>query len=223
MTVCWRAILSLAFNIFFLAVVTFLSASIGWTRGWVFLLVFLFQMAATVLYLWRTNPAVFIARAKIQQGTKPWDRVILRFFLLSFLAIFPIAGLDSHFGWSFVPTWLVVVGYVLFLAGCAISTWVKSINRFAERSVRIQSDRGHKVVDTGPYTIVRHPFYVAIFFSLGGAALALGSLWALLPAAIAAVIIVVRTAWEDRTLQNELEGYRQYAKRIRYRLVPGVW
>ena len=97
-----------------------------------------------------------------------------------------------------------------------------SVNKFAEITVRIQTERGHKVVDTGPYAIVRHPFYVASFW-LAGIPLSLGSYWALIPAAITVLVVVVRTALEDRTLQSELPGYKEYAARVRYRLIPGVW
>ena len=98
-----------------------------------------------------------------------------------------------------------------------------SVNKFAEITVRIQTERGHKVVDTGPYAIVRHPFYVGAFLWIAGIPLSLGSYWALIPAAITVLVVVVRTALEDRTLQSELPGYKEYAARVRYRLVPGVW
>jgi protein-S-isoprenylcysteine O-methyltransferase Ste14 len=116
-----------------------------------------------------------------------------------------------------------VVGYALLAIGMFISAWAGSVNKFAEPTVRIQTDRGHKVIDTGPYAIVRHPGYVAAFFLFSGIALALGSLWALIPAAVASLLLVVRTQLEDRTLQNELEGYKEYAKRVGYRLIPGIW
>ncbi len=90
-------------------------------------------------------------------------------------------------------------------------------------SVRIQTERGHQVVDTGPYAFVRHPFYVASFPLFVGMPLALGSYWALIPAAVTGIALVMRTALEDRTLQNELPGYKEYASRVRYRLIPGVW
>ncbi len=101
------------------------------------------------------------------------------------------------------------------------STWAQAVNKFAERSVRIQPEQ--KVVDVGPYSVVRHPFYFAAFFMFGGIPLALGSLRALIPAAVAISILVVRTALEDRMLRRELQGYKEYAGRVRYRLVPGLW
>ena len=216
-----RAILSLGGFSIFLAVVMFLSAGIGWRKGWVFLLVFLLQRAMASVYLWRNNPAIVLARRKIHAGTKGWDKDVLFLVILSFVAIFPVAGLDSRFHWSSVPSWSIVLGYVLYSIGMLGSTWVQAVNKFAERSVRIQPEQ--KVVDTGPYAVVRHPFYVAAFFMFGGIPLALGSLWALIPVAVAILILVVRTVFEDRMLQRELEGYKEYAGRVRYRLIPGVW
>jgi protein-S-isoprenylcysteine O-methyltransferase Ste14 len=221
----WGAVLTLAGLLLFLAVVMFVSAGdIQWAKGWLLLLVFLIQMVLAVLYLWRRNPAIFVARSKIHEGTKPWDKVVLLFLLSSFLAIFPLAALDDgRYHWSSVPLWLVVVGYVLFSIGFVVSAWAYAVNKFAEPGVRIQKERGHKVVDTGPYAIVRHPIYLGGFVLALGIALALGSFGALIPVAIATLIIVVRTVLEDRLLQNELEGYKEYASRVRYRLFPGLW
>jgi protein-S-isoprenylcysteine O-methyltransferase Ste14 len=167
---------------------------------------------------------VVVARSTPHRGTKRWDRVLFSLINVLFLAMFAVAALDDgRFHWSLVPLWLTAVGYLLLLMGTAGNVWVLTVNKFAEKSVRIQTDRGHKVVDTGPYAIVRHPFYVTALVLCGGIPLALGSFWALVPAAFAALVLVVRTAWEDRTLHNELDGYKEYARRIRYRLVPGVW
>ena len=109
------------------------------------------------------------------------------------------------------------------IAGLAGLTWAESVNKHFEPTVRIQTERGHTVVDTGPYTIVRHPGYLAASLLVLGMPLALGSFWALIPAVISYLLLVVRTALEDRTLQDELPGYREYAERVRYRLIPGVW
>ena len=102
-------------------------------------------------------------------------------------------------------------------------TWAESVNKFFEPSVRIQTDRGHRVIDTGPYGIVRHPGYALSYPLVLGMPLALGSQWALIPAVLFGLLLIVRTILEDRTLQNELPGYKDYAHRVRYRLIPGVW
>jgi protein-S-isoprenylcysteine O-methyltransferase Ste14 len=105
----------------------------------------------------------------------------------------------------------------------AVMTWVEAVNKFAEPTVRIQTDRGQTVIDTGPYAIVRHPLYTASLPYFVGMALVLGSLWALIPAVFSWLLIVVRTQWEDETLQAELPGYKAYAERVRYKLFPGIW
>jgi protein-S-isoprenylcysteine O-methyltransferase Ste14 len=218
-----RAVLTLGGLVLFLGVVLFLPAGVGWTGGWVFLLVFLLQVAAASLYLWRTNPEIFVARSKIHAGTKGWDKVVLALLLPSFLAVFLLAALDRRYGWSSVPPWLVVLGYVLLTLGMVGSVWAYRVNKFAEPGVRIQAERGHRVIDTGPYAVVRHPIYSASLLLVVGIPLALGSLWALIPAAVALPVLVVRTVLEDRTLREELGGYKEYASRVRSRLVPGVW
>jgi protein-S-isoprenylcysteine O-methyltransferase Ste14 len=140
------------------------------------------------------------------------------------VAIFPVAGLDAgRFHWSHVPLGVVVLGYVLFCIGYFLSIWVYRVNRFAEPTVRIQTDRGQRVIDTGPYALVRHPLYLGALLMWAGIPLSLGSLWALLPGALGAVVLVVRTILEDRTLQAELPGYQDYTHRVRHRLIPGVW
>ena len=130
---------------------------------------------------------------------------------------------NARFHWSQVPLWLTGVGYLFFLISMGGIVWVMRVNKFAEPHVRIQTDRGQRVVDTGPYAVVRHPFYALAILLFGSMPLALGSLWGLLPAGLAAALLVVRTVLEDRLLQRELPGYRDYAGRVRYRLIPGVW
>ena len=122
-----------------------------------------------------------------------------------------------------MPWWIVALGYLLFAAGYALSTWALAVNKFFEPSVRIQTDRGQKVIDTGPYRIVRHPGYAAGIPALVGIALALGSWWALIPVGISSALVILRTQWEDQTLQAELPGYKDYTRRVRCRLIPGVW
>jgi protein-S-isoprenylcysteine O-methyltransferase Ste14 len=223
----WRSILVRSIvMLLVLALLLFVPAgSIAWTRGWLFLAIFIAVSGPAILYLWRVNPEIFVARSRMfREGTKRWDRILLGFLLPAMIAIFPVAALDDgRFQWSRVPWWVVVTGYLLLLAGMTIMAWAQAVNRFFEPSVRIQAERGHHVIDSGPYAIVRHPGYIAGLLLFAGIALALGSWWALVPAGIAAIMLVLRTAWEDRTLQAELAGYAAYAQKVRFRLIPGVW
>jgi protein-S-isoprenylcysteine O-methyltransferase Ste14 len=111
----------------------------------------------------------------------------------------------------------------LLIIGIMGLTWAESVNKFFERTVRIQTDRGHKVIDAGPYAIFRHPGYVSGFLFVIGMSLALGSVWALIPAALSCAVFALRTVLENRTLRAELAGYAEYARRVRFRLIPGVW
>ena len=195
-----------------------------WARGWLFLAVTVGASILATVYLRRVNPEIIAARVNRHEGTKRWDKILLAFFFPTIMAIPFVAALDDgRFHWFYVPWWACVLGYVLLLAGTAGVTWAEAANRFFEPTVRIQADRGHEVVDAGPYALIRHPGYASALPFLIGLALALGSLWALIPVLLACALLIVRTALEDRLLHRELPGYREYARRVRSRLVPGVW
>jgi protein-S-isoprenylcysteine O-methyltransferase Ste14 len=209
-----------------LAVLLFLPAGTWrWPNGWLFFAVFTASGAVCVPVLMRVNPDVLAARSRLfGQETKRWDRVLVVFLIVDVYAIVVVGALDDgRFHWSAVPAWICALGYLLFLAGFSGSAWAEAVNKFAEPSVRIQTERGHTVVSTGPYAIVRHPLYLFSFAVVIGTALALGSLWALVPAIIACLTFILRTHWEDQTLQAELPGYKEFAQRVRFKLLPGVW
>jgi protein-S-isoprenylcysteine O-methyltransferase Ste14 len=135
-----------------------------------------------------------------------------------------VAGLDLRFGWSpRLPLAVQIAALALVIVGFLLGTWAMAVNRFFSAIVRIQEDRGHTVVTAGPYRYVRHPSYTGGILASLATALALSSLWALIPGGAVALVTIVRTALEDRTLQEELAGYKDYAQKVRYRLVPGIW
>jgi protein-S-isoprenylcysteine O-methyltransferase Ste14 len=145
-------------------------------------------------------------------------------FMLLLILFFSVAGLDQRFHWSDrVPPAGVVVGLAIFASGLGFFTWAMLVNRFFSTAVRIQSDRGHHVISHGPYAIVRHPGYTGSVLAFLASALALNSLLVIIPAAIFLVVFVIRTADEDRMLQKDLPGYPDYAAKVRFRLLPGVW
>jgi protein-S-isoprenylcysteine O-methyltransferase Ste14 len=222
----WRSIIRRSVvALLVLIVLLFVSAGrISWARGWLFLFVLVTVLGVSARYLWRINPEIFAARSRIHPGSKRWDRILLGFLFPAMITIVPVGGLDdARFQWSRMSWWFVGLGYLLLITGTAITTWAQAVNRFFEPGVRIQTERGHHVVDTGPYAIIRHPGYFAACLLFPGIALALGSWWALIPAAFAALLIIIRTEWEDRMLHAKLDGYAAYAKRVRFRLIPGVW
>jgi protein-S-isoprenylcysteine O-methyltransferase Ste14 len=221
-----RLITSTIATLLILSVCLFVPAGRwAWFRGWLFFAVIVATGVVITLYLRRVNPDVVAARINRHKGTKRWDLLLGAIFGLPTILTIPILAAldDGRYHWLPVPWWGCVLGYSLLIAGMAGLTWAGSVNKFFEPTVRIQTDRGHKVIDTGPYAIVRHPGYVSSFLAFLGIPLALGSLWGLVPAMLLVPLLVVRTVLEDRTLQAELPGYQEYVQQVRYRLVPGIW
>src|SRR5271165_1397397 len=204
----------------------FVSAGrLDWVRGWISAALSVVGMTAIGLVVRHYNAPLMDARAKWRrQDTKHFDKVFMAFYLPLVLIHPAVAGLDAvRFHWSSLPFGFVYAGAILFILATVLIGWVLSINPFAETSVRIQTDRGHTVVTTGPYRIVRHPMYVGATLMYVGTSLVLGSVWALVLSGCMAVLFFWRTAREDQTLRQELAGYEEYAARTRYRLVPGLW
>jgi protein-S-isoprenylcysteine O-methyltransferase Ste14 len=195
-----------------------------WTPGWIFVAFLIVGYGMSALVLLKVNPAIYRARSRFQPGTRRWDLILLALMLPAMVAEIPLATLDAgRMGWSHVPDAVVALGYVLLAAGIAFGTWPQAVNRFFEPGVRLQREREQTVITTGPYALVRHPGYLAALLTFAGIPLALASWWALLPAALAGAVLILRTRWEDALLQAELQGYADYATRTRYRLVPGLW
>jgi len=200
---------------------------INWWQAWIYSLLFIAISIAGRIWAEQLHPGLTAERQNIEkiQDAKAWDKVLAPLMALSIS--FPmviVAGLDHRFGWSPVfPTWLIVLGFILISLGYAFATWAFVENRFFSSMVRIQTDRGHAVCDSGPYRIVRHPGYSGSILSLMGIVLALGSIWSLIPAAVALIITVIRTKLEDQTLQDALPGYQEYAQRVNYRLIPWIF
>ena len=203
------------------------AGDIGWWQAWVYSLLFVAAGLGGRFLAERQHPGLMAERQNIDniQTVKEWDKVLAPLMALSLgLPLVIVAGLDHRFGWSpAFPLWLNLLGFFLIAIGYAFAVWAIVENRFFSSVVRIQADRGHVVCDSGPYRIVRHPGYAGNIPPLLGIVLALSSLWTLIPAAVALVIAVVRTALEDRTLQEELPGYKEYARRVRYRLLPWIY
>ncbi len=199
----------------------------AWPQAWGFAALIVAAGVGGRAWAERRHPGLMAERAAFEKspGVKSWDKVLSPLMAIS--VSFPlviVAGLDHRFGWSPVfPAWLNLLGLVLIGSGYAFATWALVENRFFSGVVRIQTERGHVVCDSGPYQVVRHPGYSGNILALLGIVLALNSLWTLIPAAAALIIAVTRTSLEDRTLQEELPGYRDYAQRVRFRLLPGIW
>lgn len=210
------------------AVLFICAGDLGWRQAWVYsLLVFAAGIGGRILAE-RLHPGILVERVKsfeMAEDVKSWDKILAPLMAVSVgFPLVIVAGLDHRYGWSSdLPLWLIIAGFLLITLGYSLACWALVENRFFSGAVRIQTDRGHAVCDSGPYRIIRHPGYLGNILALPGIALALGSVWTLIPAGAALIIALVRTALEDRTLQNELPGYRDYTQRVRYRLFPRVY
>lgn len=200
------------------------AGTIHWLPAWVVIGIIASWIIATFTVIMKNNPDLLAERLGPRKGAKRWDTVIMSIVGVAQLARYIIAGLDHRHSWSgsFSPV-VQVIALILCIFGYALVTWATASNAYFSQIVRLQPERGHNVATGGPYQWVRHPAYSGgILFDLA-VPLLLGSWWALVPSGLSAVLFIIRTALEDRTLQTELEGYAGYAKKVKYRLLPGVW
>jgi len=208
-----------------MGVAVFWSAGrIDWWPAWAAIAVWLAWFAATDILILRFNPDLMAERLTPPKGAKTWDRAILSILRLTELVRYVLAGLDQRYGWTGgFPLAAQIAALTVCVLSYALLAWAMASNTFFSQIVRIQSDRGHAVATDGPYRYVRHPAYVGmIVFELGMSTL-LASWWAIIAGGLCAILLVLRTALEDRTLQAELTGYVNYARQVRYRLLPGIW
>ncbi len=212
-------------NLLVVAAILFVSSGdLGWVWAWVYVGVGAALLIVNALVILPTTPELAVERSRIAENTKGWDRVAVVLIFISGAGIFLVAGLDERFGWSpQIATAIHIVALVAVIMAQAMFIWAMASNRFFAKTVRIQEERGHAVASGGPYRFVRHPGYAANVVTMFAASLLLGSLWALIPAALCVLAFIIRTVLEDKTLIAELPGYAEYAQRVRYRLIPGIW
>jgi protein-S-isoprenylcysteine O-methyltransferase Ste14 len=206
------------------AAVLFLSVGRwNWVMGWAFVIATTLWVGATALVVIPRNPELLAERLGPRKGAKTWDAVIMSIIGPALIACYIVAGLDVRYGWTRISLPLQIIALIIVVLGYALIVWATAANPFFSLIVRIQQERGHTVAAGGPYRFVRHPAYVGGIAIYIATPVMLSSLWALIPGGLTAVLMLVRTALEDKTLQDELDGYREYAGRVRYRLIPGIW
>ncbi len=200
------------------------AGTLDWWPAWAIVIVTIGWTVGTAIVILRLNPTLLAERLGPRKGAKAWDTAILGMLGIFQLARYIIAGLDHRYGWTGgFPAAAQIAGLILCALGYGGMVWATASTAFFSQIVRIQSERGHTVATGGPYRYVRHPGYAgAILYEIGAPVL-LGSWPALLVSAIDILVLVLRTALEDRTLQKELNGYADFAQKVRYRLAPGVW
>jgi protein-S-isoprenylcysteine O-methyltransferase Ste14 len=200
------------------------AGRIDWWAAWAAIAVWLIFFTATDILLLRFNPELMAERLNPPKGAKTWDRAILSILRLTTLVRYILAGLDQRYGWTVgFPIAAQLAGLVVCVLSYALLAWSMTSNTFFSQIVRIQSDRGHAVVTHGPYHYVRHPAYVGMILFEPAMSALLASWWAIIAAGLCAILLILRTALEDRTLQAELPGYVDYAHQVHYRLLPGIW
>jgi len=224
----YRRIIVIYLAMLFNAVLFFAAAGrIDLPRAWVYIILTVsWQTLVFILFFTRFPEMAEVVNARGEMKMpKVWDKLFALFYSLATLILLPlIAGLDvGRYGWSYLNAWWMVPGVLFFLFAMFFTDWALMENKFFELGVRIQKERGQKVVSTGPYAMVRHPGYAAFILLYFSFPLIVGSFYALFASLFTALLLVIRTALEDATLQKELEGYVEYTKKTRFRLIPLIW
>jgi protein-S-isoprenylcysteine O-methyltransferase Ste14 len=208
-----------------LAVLLFLTAgTLNWIAGWAIVIITAGWVIATAIVVIPRHPDLLAERLGPKKGAKTWDTLLLSLYGTALMILWIVAGLDRRYGWSSeIEPAAQIAAMLAVIAGHALVVWATGVNAFFSQVVRIQTERGHAVIDTGPYRYVRHPAYAGAVLLVLGAPIMLGSWWALVPGVICAVLMIIRTTLEDKTLQAELPGYPGFMQHTPYRLLPGVW
>ena len=204
-----------------LGLLFFLSAgTIKYREAWAYIVTISIPMIVFGIYMFRHDPKFLERRMKTEEKRKE-QKLIQRAGALPFLLVFLLPGLDKRFGWSDLPFSIALTGLALVLLGYLVILYVFLTNSYASRVVEVE--KGQRVITTGPYALVRHPMYVGVIFFYGVTPIALGSYWAMIASSLIIPILIFRILDEEKELLENLPGYREYAQKVRYRLLPFVW
>lgn len=201
------------------------AGTLDWLWGWVYIGTNVAIMIFNSAVLLPRDPEMVAERGRVKrEQTRSWDRLLALVSIVPAFGTFVVAGLDERLGWSpaYAPA-IHLAALLLYVPAQLMLTWAMASNRFFEQTARIQAERQHTVATGGAYRLVRHPGYAGMIVGWLALPAALGSLWAFIPAVLSTLPLIVRTALEDRMLQEELPGYKEYTHQTRYRLVPGIW
>ncbi|NLW33746.1 MAG: isoprenylcysteine carboxylmethyltransferase family protein [Fibrobacter sp.] len=201
------------------------SGEINILRAWIYIGIYAIGGLIIGVMLLKKSPELLNDRGKMQEGTKQFDKYIILTYFLFAIVITPfVAGIDRRFNLiELLPSFYLYIGIILYIFSTIFSIWPMLHNPFFEGTIRIQREKNHNVINTGPYKIVRHPGYLGMLLGSISLPLALGSLLAFIPLVIMIILIFIRTYFEDTTLQKELTGYPEYCKEVKYRLIPFIW
>lgn len=222
-----RSIILMVLVVFVFPLIPMLiSGQWGWWEAWTYAILSILGFVLSRVLAARRHPDILAERARSieLQGAKSWDKILAPMLAFGSLLILVVAGVDRIYGWT-DPYSLnaKIISLVVILLGYVVGSWALIENRYFSGVVRIQKDRDHHVVTTGPYRFIRHPGYAGALWTYLATPVLLDSNWAFIPALLLLGVLILRTSLEDRTLQTELPGYAEYAQRIRFRLLPGIW
>lgn len=224
----WRAGIRLLITTIFTLGVLFLSAGrLRWWEGWAYTGMTIFVLVLSRLLILLRNPDMARERAEAgkKEDVKDWDKILVPLIAIyGPLVSWIIAGLDERFDWTpDLPDYIQIIALCMMFLGLMVSTWAMVVNQFFSSHVRIQADRGQTVVNAGPYHVMRHPGYAGGILAWIATPVFFSSYWVVIPTIVVIILTIIRTALEDRTLKEELQGYREYTEQVRYRLMPGIW
>lgn len=222
-----RRVVQILISMLIQALVLFgVAGTLRWGAAWLYFGLSLAGIAVNLIFM-RHKPETIAERGRgtASGNWKEWDKVVgIAYGIFYFFGVLLVAGLDERFGWTTtLTTGWQIAGFAGFVLGNGLFSWAMITNAYFSTAVRIQTDRGHQVCTTGPYRFVRHPGYVGASLQSLAMPLLLGSWWALIAGGTAVLLLILRTALEDKTLHEELAGYPEYAQKVRYRLLPGIW
>jgi protein-S-isoprenylcysteine O-methyltransferase Ste14 len=212
------------FGVIILGLALFLPAgTIFWWEAWVYLIIFVIFFIFYFCYFYKIDPELLEKRFEIKLK-KRWDKIIMVFLGLSFTALFILPGFDAvRFEWFEIPIFIEIIGFIGMFLSLIIIFLVMRENTYLSRVIEIQKERGHKIITTGPYRIIRHPMYAGFSLYCLFHCLALGSLYSFIAAGFTLICLIIRTIFEDKMLHRQLEGYDEYAQKTKYKLIPGIW
>ena len=210
--------------LFMLALIFVPAGTLRWPEAWLLLIFYLATVTGVMIWMKINAPGLLKERMSRNKEVKSWDKIIMIAYSFLLIILLAVPGLDAvRFGWSEVSLIVKALGFIGYIPATSFAFWAMRENAYASDVVRIQEDRGHTVCTTGPYRYVRHPMYTGVILFVLCFPLSLGSLYSFIPASLIIVLFIIRTSLEDKTLLEELPGYKEYAQKVRYRLLPGVW
>lgn len=211
---------TLFFLIVMLAMFFLPAGSFAFWQAWVYLTIIFVSMLAFLIYFLKNDPELLERRMRSKEKETE-QRYIIGFMTVCFLFTFLLPGFDQRFGWSHVPVIMVIIADVVVLLGYGFVFLVLRENSYASRVIEVEKDQ--KVISSGPYAMVRHPMYLGVAVMFLFTPLALGSYWALIPSLLMIFFLIPRIFNEEKVLERDLDGYREYMQKVRYRLIPGIW